>query len=252
VLDLTVNAFTQVIGLGAKDFNQAGNEIDPKDNDSEVSFRSVAAKGLYMPDGVAVYRWRGNTYTVLANEGDFREDNVDRSAASTFGAVSPLDRLRVSNKDSSVGNLFAAGARSFSIRDEDGNLVYDSGSLLDREANARGIYDDGRSRDKGVEPEGVALLDIGGRTYAFIGLERTTASAVAIFDVTNPRRVSFVDMIVTPGDLSPEGLAAYRYRGNFYLAIANEVAAGGTTSNTTLYLLEPARPHHKTTIQNQP
>jgi len=252
VLDLTVNAFTQVIGLGAKDFNQAGNEIDPKDNDGEVSFRSVAARGLYMPDGVAAYRWRGNTYAVLANEGDFREDNVDRVAAGAavasggYGAASPLDRLRVSNVDSSVGNLFAAGARSFSIRDEDGNLVYDSGSLLDREAHARGIYDDGRSRDKGVEPEGVALLEIDGRTYAFIGLERTTASAVAIFDVTNPRRVSFVDMIVTPGDLAPEGLAAYKDRGNFYLAIANEtVAAGAATSNTTLYLLERARPHHK-------
>ena len=32
-------------------------------------------------------------------------------------------------------------------------------------------------------------------------------------------------MIVTPGDLSPEGLAAFAFRGNFYLAIANEVPA---------------------------
>jgi DNA-binding beta-propeller fold protein YncE len=253
VLDLNANAFTQVIGLGAKDFSQAGNEIDPKDNDSVVLFRSVAAKGLYMPDGVAAYEWRDNTYTVLANEGDYREDNADRAAASTFGAVSPLDRLRVSNRDSSVGNLYAAGARSFSIRDADGNLVYDSGSILDKAAAglvptttvtaATSIYDDGRSRDKGVEPEGVALLDIGGRTYAFIGLERTTKSAVAIFDITNPRKVSFVDLIVTAGDLAPEGLAAYHYRGNFYLAISNEtVAAGATTSNTTLYLLDKVRP----------
>ena len=82
----------------------------------------------------------------MANEGDFREDNDDRSAASTFGAVSPLDRVRVSNRDSSSGNLYAAGARSFSIRRADGELVYDSGSILDREAHARLIYDDGRSR----------------------------------------------------------------------------------------------------------
>jgi hypothetical protein len=102
------------------------------------------------------------------------------------------------------------------------------------------VYDDGRSRDKGVEPEGVALLDIGDRTYAFIGLERTTISTVAIFDVTNPHAVTFVDMIVTPGNLSPEGLAAYKYRGQFYLAIANEVPAPGVaTTNTSLYLIEP-------------
>lgn len=239
VLDLTINAFTEVIGLGAKDFNIPGNEIDPKDNDGVIAFLNVAAKGLYMPDAVAAYRWRGDTYLVMANEGDFREDNADRSAASTYGAVAPLDRLRVSNADSSAGHLFAAGARSFSIRDSAGSLVYDSGSILDREANARGIYSDVRSRDKGVEPEGVALLGIGGRTYAFIGLERTTNSAVAVFDISNPFDPSFLDMIVTVGDLAPEGLAVYHDRGQFYLAIANETPfAAGVPTHTTLYRID--------------
>jgi DNA-binding beta-propeller fold protein YncE len=235
VLDLTTHVFTKVIGLGAKDFSKPGNQIDPLD-DGVVSFISPAVKGLYMPDSVAAYQVRGKTYVVMANEGDFREDNVDRSAASSFGAVAPLNRLRVSNKDSSNGNLFSAGARSFSIRDENGNLVFDSGDTLDKEAAARGIYDDGRSRDKGVEPEGVALLDIGGHTYAFIGLERTTKAAVAVFDITKPASSRFVDMIVTDGDVAPEGMAAYHYRGDFYLAIANEVS-----NTTTLYRLDCVR-----------
>jgi hypothetical protein len=239
VLDLVANEFTEIIGLGAKDFNKEGNEIDPKDNDGVVLFRRVAAKGLYMPDSVATYNWQGATYLVMANEGDFREDNADRVAASTLGAVSPLDRLRVSKPPSSAGNLFAAGARSFSIRRENGEIVYDSGSTLDREAYERGIYDDGRSRDKGVEPEGVSLLKIGNRTFAFIGLERTTKSAVAIFDITDLESVRFVDMIVTDGDLSPEGIRAYKYQGRYYLAIPGEVpAAGQTTCHTTLYELE--------------
>jgi DNA-binding beta-propeller fold protein YncE len=238
VLDLRKHEFTQVIGLGAKDFSLPGNQIDPLDNDGVVSFISPAVKGLYMPDTIATYNWRGQTFTVMANEGDFREDNVDRSAASSFGAVAPLNRLRVSNVDSSAGNLFAAGARSFSIRDKNGNLVYDSGDILDKEAAARGIYDNGRSRDKGMEPEGVALLDIGGRTYAFIGLERTTTAAVAVFDITTPSQSRFVDMIVTEGDVSPEGLAAYQHRGDFYLAIANEVS-----NTTTLYRLDKLRGH---------
>ena len=246
VLNLRTGDFTELIGLGVKDFSVAGNEIDPKDNDNVVLFQSVAAKGFYMPDAIANYQWRGRTYLVMANEGDFREDNVDRSAASAFGAVAPLDRLRVSNRDSSPGNLFAAGARSFSIRRTDGTLVYDSGSILDREAHARLLYDDGRSRDKGVEPEGVALLDIGDRTYAFIGLERTTSSAVAVFDVTNPHDAEFVQMIVTPGSLAPEGLTAYRYLGKHYLAIANEVvASGATVTNTILYRLDLRRGHHR-------
>jgi DNA-binding beta-propeller fold protein YncE len=241
VLDLSLNAFTEIIGLGAKDFRLDGNEFDPKDNDGTVNFINADARGLYMPDGVASYKFRGHTYLVLANEGDFREDNADRSAAgSAYGALAPLDRLRVSNVDSSAGNLYAAGARSMSIRETSGTLVYDSGSILDTQAHARGIYDNGRSRDKGVEPEGVALLDIRGRTYAFVGLERTTTAAIAVFDVSDPNDVTFLDMIVTPGDLSPEGLSAFAYRGQYYLAIANEVAAPNqATTHTTLYRIDP-------------
>ena len=53
-----------------------------------------------------------------------------------------------------------------------------------------------------------------------------------------PANAHFVDMIVTAGDKAPEGLAAFKHRGKNYLAISNEtVAAGATTSNTTLYRL---------------
>jgi hypothetical protein len=244
ILDLSLNAFTEIIGLGAKDFSIPGNEFDPKDNDGTINFINANAKGLYMPDGVVSYKFRGSTYLVLANEGDFREDNADRSVAggAPYFAAAPLDRLRISNRDSSPGDLYAAGARSMSIREADGTLVYDSGSILDKAAHSRDLYDDGRSRDKGVEPEGVALLDIRGRTYAFVGLERTTTSAVAVFDVTNPHEVTFLDLIVTPGDLSPEGLVAFAYRGGLYLAISNEVrASGALASNTTLYRVNQAR-----------
>lgn len=233
VLDLGSNSFTKIVGLGAKDFNAAGNQIDPKDNGT-VAFANHAVKGLYMPDGIATYQAAGQTFLVMANEGDFREDDADRSAASTLGATTPLDRLRVVNTESSTGDLYAAGARSFSIRDENGALVFDSGDKLDKEAAARGIYDDGRSRDKGVEPEGVAVKQIGENTYAFIGLERTTKGAVAIYDITNPANASFVDMIVTDGDVAPEGIATYTMGGTHYLAIANEVS--GTT---TVYSLAP-------------
>jgi len=232
VLDLTTNAFTGIIGLGAKDFSLHGNQIDPLDN-AAVAFLSPPVKGLYMPDGIAHYKWRGRSLLVMANEGDFREDDGDRSAASTFGAAAPLNRLRVANTDSSPGELYTAGARSFSIREADGTLVYDSGDILDKEANARGVYDDGRSRDKGVEPEGVTLLELAGRTYAFVGLERTTKAVVAVFDITDPTDVEFIDMIVTDGDVAPEGLAVFKHRGDHFLVIANEVS-----NTTTVYAID--------------
>jgi len=58
------------------------------------------------------------------------------------------------------------------------------------------------------DSHGWALLEIDGRTYAFIGLEQTTKEAEVVFNITNPRKAIFVDMIVTNGDISPEGLAA--------------------------------------------
>jgi DNA-binding beta-propeller fold protein YncE len=226
ILDLNTQAFTKVVGLGAKDFSLPGNSIDPLNNGS-VNFISANVKGLYMPDGIATYNVAGKDYLVTANEGDFREDDGDRSAASSLGATGDLANIRVSNTDSSPGDLYAAGARSFSIRDADGNLVYDSGDILDKEAFARGIYDDGRSRDKGVEPEGVDLFTLGGRTIAAVGLERTLKGAIALFDITDPTKVSFIDMIVSDGDLAPEGLVAFEKDGSIFLAFANE------GSNTT-------------------
>lgn len=243
VLDLNTNSFASVIGLGAKDFNVAANAIDPNDRDylvgstgpTKTELRTVAVKGLYQPDGMAAYQAGNKTYIVMANEGDTREDDGDKARASTIsGTTNDLKRLNISAPDSSPGNLVTFGARSFSIRDEAGNIVFDSGKQLDAEAIARGIYDDTRSDDKGVEPEGVELMTIGGRTYAFIGLERTTKAAVAIYDVTDPSSASFMDMIVTDGDIAPEGIKGFTAGGVHYLAIANEVS-----NTTTVYSLAP-------------
>ena len=43
ILDLSLNAFTEIIGLGAKDFSLPGNEFDPKDNDGTVDFINANA-----------------------------------------------------------------------------------------------------------------------------------------------------------------------------------------------------------------
>ncbi|HYN54503.1 MAG TPA: choice-of-anchor I family protein [Methylotenera sp.] len=243
VLDLNTNTFSSVIGLGTKDFSAAGNYIDPSDRDfvsgssgpTKTVLRSTPVKGLYQPDGIAAYEANGQTFIVMANEGDTREDDGDKARASTLaGTPDDVKRLNISTTDSTPGNLVTFGAHSLSIRDEAGNIVFDSGSILDAKAIELGIYDDTRSDDKGVEPEGVELIKIGDKTYAFVGLERTTKAAVGIFDVTDPAHASFIDMIVTNGDVAPEGLEGFTMGGRHYLAIANEVS--GTTS---VYNLAP-------------
>lgn len=240
-LDLTTQQFTGITGLGLKDYSQPGNAIDPSNN-APVQLINVNLKGAYQPDSIVAYEVGGQTYTVMANEGDAREDDgdVDR-AGSLFGSAAPLNRINVIKDLSTAGDLVSMGGRSFSIRAANGDLVFDSGNVLESEAILRGIYDDGRSDDKGVEPEGVALQTINGRTYAFIGLERTTKGAVAVFDITDPANASFMDMIVTDGTNRPEGLVTFVKDGMVYLAVSNEGLgnAAATGMSTALYSLAP-------------
>lgn len=226
-LDIKRKRFNNIVGLGVKDFTDPDNYIDPNDRDSKIELRSADVVGLYQPDSITSYQWKGKTFLVMANEGDTREDEEDKARVDDD---SDLDRLNISTVDSTETDLVTFGARSFSIRDTRGNLIYDSGNILDAEAIRLEIYADSRSDDKGVEPEGLALHKIKGRTYAFVGLERTTKSAVAVFDVTNPYEVEYIDMIVSDGDVSPEGLVTFEHRGKHYLAFSNEVSM-----TTTLY-----------------
>lgn len=236
MLDLNSGSFTQVVGLGTKDFSQTGNAIDINDKDGVYNPVPVNVRGLYQPDAIAAYSANGQTYFVTANEGDARADESDEARAKDVvsGLPTEYQRITVSTIDTTEGDLVAFGGRSFSIWDENGNQVFDSGNMLEIVANDLGIYDDGRSDNKGVEAEGVSLLEIDGRTIAFIGLERTTQSAIAMYDVTDPANATFIDMIVGATDLSPEGLKAFEMNGSYFLAVSNEVS-----STTTLYALAP-------------
>ncbi len=269
-LNLQTGQFTRILPLGSKDFSAPGNAIDPSDQDSAVgNFRSVPVKGLYMPDAIVSYRAGGQSFFVMSNEGDAFIDDSDvvrlGNAAYVLDPVafpnaaalkqnSNLGRLNVLRNGATgelangtpMTEIVTLGGRSFSIRDADGNLVFDSGNQLETAALAAGVYADGRSDDKGVEPEGVALFTLGGRTLAFIGLERTMRSAVAIYDITDPANASFLQLLVSSDSnvLRPEGLVAFESNGRFFLAVSHEstedlIVAGGGSNRTVLYEISP-------------
>lgn len=164
-------------------------------------------------------------------------------------------------------NLYSYGARSFSIWDEDGVQVWDSGSAIEQflasddcklgstrnipckdffnSGHDEGDAKDSRSDAKGPEPEGLAVGTIGSKTYAFVGLERM--GGVLVYDITNPQAPTRVDYLntredwttadpstvtATVGDLGPEGLAFVPANkspnGKPLLIVGNEVS--GTTA----------------------
>ena len=130
--------------------------------------------------------------------------------------------------DGDIDRILAYGGRSFSILDASGRRVFDSGDVIDRILMEQypAMYDDARSDNKSAEPEGVAITVLGGKTYAFIGLER--AHGVMVFDVTDPGAVSFTTLCTRSGDLNPEGMlniaAADSPTGQPLLLVANEVS----------------------------
>ncbi|NMG63749.1 alkaline phosphatase [Azoarcus indigens] len=352
-IDIASATVTAILPLGYKDHGLAANAIDVSDTPPAIDIAPrPGVLGMYMPDAIAAYSAGGQTYLVMANEGDARawgEDDpaywagdasrgfveefrvkhlsrtngfagrrgddlppqLDALAAGallnpvTFawcGATAgnpgacrddaQLGRLNVtwtmgyrtdssgnpvmfdtSGAENPAGNrlmydqLYAFGGRSFSIRDASGNLVWDSGGEFEtylasdacRVGPARDIpcktwfnsgHDEGdafdsRSDAKGPEPEGIEIGTLGGKTFAFIGLERM--GGVMVYDITTPTAPTFVDyfntradwstadpstVLSTVGDLGPEGLkfvaADKSPNGKPLLIVGNEVS--GTTA----------------------
>ena len=229
-IDLASKTITNVFGLGYKDHSLTINSMDPSDKDSTNTLKTVPVKGLYMPDAIASVKIGGKDYIISANEGDTRDyagslndDEIKVSAmtldptayptAATLKTDAQLGRLVAvkdlgdTDGDGDYDQIYSFGGRSFSIWDGDtGALVFDSGNDLEAKLLALrpDLYDDTRSDNKGVEPEGVSIFTIAGRTYASIGLER--ADAVMTYDISNPLAPVFVQVMKT-GD-APEGVLA--------------------------------------------
>jgi len=273
ILDLTSGEFTDIVALGFKDHSLPGNGIDGSDRDDAVNIQNYPVFGIYQPDEIAAYTVGDKTYLVTANEGDSRDydgfaeetevadEELDASAfpnADILQQDEVIGRLEITNAmgdtdgDGDFDELYAFGSRSFSIWNEQGELVYDSGDELERitgelfpeffnSNNDENDSFDNRSDNKGPEPEGVTIGQVGDRTLAFIGLERI--SGVMAYDITNPENPFFVDYLdnrdftgdpeaSTAGDLGPEGLtfisAEDSPSGLALLVVANEVS--GTTT----------------------
>jgi len=288
IINIPAGTVTSIVPLGFKNHNLPGNGMDPSDQDGVNSIRTVPVLGMYQPDGIGAYTSGGATYVVTANEGDARDypgyteeiragnsayvlDTAVFTNAATLKQNANLGRLTVTratgdpDNDGNYEAIYSFGARSFSIRDgATGALIFDSGD--DMEQRTAALYPnnfnsshtnstrDNRSDDKGPEPEDVELGRIGGRVYAFIGLERM--GGVIVYDVTNPVAPTFVHYVNprtfpgtfatgTPDDLGPEGItfvpAADSPNNRPLLLVANEVSGSVSVyavegGQTNLYL----------------
>ncbi len=204
--DLTSKSFTDIRGLGFKDHSIEGNELDLND-DGEILLKTEEnALGVYMPDGLAAAVIGGKTYLLTPNEGDARDDWYEDDLLE--GSVNGSEDVEYLNNAARDGldpdKIYLLGARSFSIFDaETMELVFDSGSDFERivseeypelfNTDHAELEQDGRSDRKGPEPEDVKVAEIGGKTYAFIALERV--GGLMVYDISDPANAKFYDYI---------------------------------------------------------
>ncbi|MCU0981124.1 MAG: choice-of-anchor I family protein, partial [Pirellulaceae bacterium] len=246
------------ISLGVISF-AAGNTLDASDRDGPaINLANWPVYGTYMPDAVASFASGGQTFYITANEGDDRGENARVKDLKLDAGVFPnatdlkkdaqIGRLNVSKNegdldgDGDYDQLWAYGARSFSIWDAYGNLVFDSGDQLEAitAAQTPALFNadngnpadfDTRSDNKGPEPEAVTIGVIDGRTYAFVGIERS-GGGVFVYDVTNPQAPQFIQYVRMDGDVGPESLsfiaADSSPNGRPLLVVANEVSHTAT------------------------
>jgi 3-phytase len=262
-VDINTGTVTGIKALGLKDHTLPSNGLDASDRDGSGNnplngnIQNWKVNGMYMPDGISSFEKNGNQYYVTANEGDSREDwdggkeevrlgnaAIDSSLNDAMTLVhgadwksnnDKLSRLTVStsgdlDKDGDLDEIHVFGGRSFSILDDAGNMVFDSGDQVEQIIAAQypALWDDNRSDNKGPEPESVVVGNINGRDILFLGLERS--NAVMVWDLTDLSNIAFLDMISTAGNVSPEGLSFFSNTNGHYLAVANEVSG-----STALY-----------------
>jgi 2',3'-cyclic-nucleotide 2'-phosphodiesterase / 3'-nucleotidase / 5'-nucleotidase len=285
-VDLTRETVTAIHGLGTRDLNVAGQGIDASDQDGAIAIRPWPVHAYFGPDGIGVLPTGGALYVVTANEGDPREFEDARVAELVLDPIAfpdfadlqqpaNLGRLRVTrvegdpDGDGDYDRLYTLGTRSFAIWSVDGRRVFDSGDVFERKTaeavpaffNTQDDVNrfDGRSPDRGPEPEPLAVGNVGGRWYAFVGFERI--SGIIAYDITEPMAPRFAfylnnrnfavdpaavcqpDTVKTPecaavGDIEPEGLlfipAEQSPNGKALLVVTHE-----QTDSVTLIQLDP-------------
>jgi len=225
---ITDNSVLGIISFG----NDYG--FDASNRDDEINITQHPTLGMFMPDAIDSYQVDGVNYIVTANEGDARDyDGYSEEERVKDLTLNPayypnainlqededLGRLKTTtatgdyNYDGEIEQIYSYGARSFSIFDEYGNLVFDSADSFGQKIaeeepllfnEDEGDIDD-RSDDKGGEPEAVTIGTIDGVTYAFVGLERQ--SSILMYDITDPTDVEFITYYKdhrVSGDIAPE------------------------------------------------
>ncbi|MCG8925445.1 esterase-like activity of phytase family protein [Lentzea sp. CC55] len=216
---------------------------DPEPEYVSINGRDEVAVTLQENNHIAVVDLRSGRVVKHFSAGAATVAGVD---TEDDGRISPTGTITAAREPDAVAWLddrtlatadegdHRGGSRTWTIFDAaSGEVVRSSGNELDQIAIKQGQYPDGRSDNKGVEPEGLAVATFGRDRYAFVGLER--ANLVAVYDVNDPRKPRFLQAL--PTGAGPEGLLPIPATGTLVVSAEEDSAQDGLRSSLSGYRL---------------
>jgi DNA-binding beta-propeller fold protein YncE len=150
------------------------------------------------PDGIAITP--DGRFFVTADE-----DNLTSVNSQSYGGV----------------EISPHGSRSISVFDANtGALLGDSGDSIEDSILELGLPQ--RCSSKGPEPEVVSVGVIGGRTLAFVAIERS--DAITIHDISDPSNIQLLDtVILNPQVVGSDQSADFEPEGIEFIPATNQV-----------------------------
>lgn len=185
---------------------------DPEPEFVDIDDNGMLVMSLQENNGLVIFDVMDGTIVKSGTAGtvdlemiDTQEEDVVLQVESLAGVPREPDALAwIGNTglfaSSDEGDLYG-GSRGFTIFDSDLNVVYSSGNDLDHWVARIGHYNEGRSGNKGNEPEGMAYGNYSGKDIIFVLSERS--SVVFVYDVSTP--TSPLLMQILPAGVGPEG-----------------------------------------------
>ncbi len=227
---------------------------DPEPEFVDINRTNLAVVTLQENNHIAIVNLRNGKVVKHFPAGSVTLQNVDTGEEDLINLDSTTTKRREPDAVTWVGNGLLAtanegdyedasgeegGSRGFTVFNIVGKVKYESYESFEHQLVRIGHYNEGRSENKGVEPEAVEYGRFGRDKLLFVGSERSNAVGVYKMRGAKPEFQQ-----VLPTGIGPEGLKAIPQRDLFVTATESDVFDDGIPTMINIYERQKGEPNY--------